>query len=223
MYCRHCNVKVDCTTDVCPLCGQPLEGTRLPGENPDLPSPIGHVKKRRLDIFSKVYIPLAAAIIIACVVANVLTNPAFMWSIIVMVSLTYVYYCVRFTFIAQGNFIVRVFGQTIALTIVFILMRLTVGGNHWVFITWLPIVYFLNEVMICVYLITTRKVSKSKLSSFFVFAILGVIPVCAAYILDLSVKWPSIAATAVSVVIMIILIITNHKQILSQIRRYFHI
>jgi len=215
-------VTVDCKTDVCPLCRGALENDgKTPKEN--LPSPKGSVKKQRLDIFSKIYIPIAATAAVACITGNVLTNPKFMWSVMVLVALVYFYYLVRFTFIAQGNFNARIFRQTIALTIVFIVVRLTVGGNHWVFITWLPIVYFLGEILIGAYCIMMRKTSRSRLASFFVLAFLGIIPICAAYILDLSVKWPSIAVSAFSVVVMTVLIITQHKQIFAQIKRYFHI
>lgn len=223
MYCRRCNVTVNCTTDVCPLCHQPVDKEKKKTEFSDLPSPKGSVKKQRLDIFSKIYIPVALLAIAICLAVNIATDPTFMWSIMAMVSLVYVYYCVRFTFIAQGNFIARIFRQTIILTIIFVIVRLTVGGNHWIFITWLPIVYFLGETMIGVYLLMNRKVSRSKLTSLFVLAIFGVIPICAAYVLDLSVKWPSMVATGVSVAIMTVLFVTCHRQILSQIRRYFHI
>lgn len=222
MYCRRCNVTVDCQTDVCPLCGQSLE-KRGETTKPNLPSPKGSVKRQRLDIFSKVYIPLALIVIISCVVANVLTNPDFMWSIMVIVGLVYVFFCVRFTFIAQGNFNARIFRQVVILTLIFVIVRVTVGGNHWVFITWLPIVYTLSDILLGVYFMFTKKTSRSRLASMFVLAFLGIIPVCAAYILNLEVKWPSIAASAFSALIMLVLIITEHKQILSQIKRFFHL
>lgn len=222
MYCRNCNVTVDCETEVCPLCHEKIERDgKTPKEN--LPSPKGSVKKQRLDIFSKIYIPTALLTVLACISVNVLTNPDFMWSVMVLAAVVYIYYLVRFTFIAQGNFPARIFGQVIALTIVFIAVRLIFGGNHWIFITWLPIVYFLSELMIGVYSIVKRKTACSHLSRFLLLTFLGIIPVCAAFILNLSVKWPSVAVSAFSFALMIVLAIIERKQIIAEIKHYFHI
>ncbi len=222
MYCRQCNVTVDCTADRCPLCGGTLEKSGKP-TSPDLPSPKGSVKKQRLDYFSKVYIPVAILVMAISLTVNLLVNPTFLWSVIVIVSLSYIYFLVRFTFIAQGNFNKRIFHQTIILTVIFFILRFTVGGNHWIFITWLPIVYFLSEFLMGIYFIVTYKASRSRIASLFLLGFLGAIPVCTAFLLDLSHKWPSIAASAFSVLLMIIIIIAERKQIATQLKRFLHV
>lgn len=220
MYCERCKVTVNCKADRCPLCHRELTGS---DENAEQIFPKGKIRKQRLDIFSKIYLSCALIAVIACIVVNVLNNSEFMWSMIVMVSLIYVYYCIRFTFIAQGNFNVRIFGQAIAQTVVFFAVRLTVGGNHFIFITWLPVVYFVSEVLLCAYIGINWKEARKKMMSLVVMGILGIIPVCAAYLMDLSVKWPSIAASAFSVAVILVTVIAGRKHIIGELKRYFHL
>lgn len=220
MYCEKCKVNIDCKADVCPLCHRPLTVgepvTELAYKN-------GKIRKQRLDIFSKIYLSCAFIATVVCIIVNVLNNYEYMWSMIVMVGLSYVYYCIRFTFLAQGNFNGRIFGQTIAQTLVFIAVRVTVGGNHFIFITWLPIVYFISELLLCVYIALNWREARKKMMSLVVLGILGIIPVCSAYIMDLSVKLPSIIASAFSVAVILVTLIAGRKHIIGELKRYFHL
>lgn len=220
MYCKECKVTVNCKTDVCPLCHGKLEG------NPEKETrafPKAKIRRFQPDWFGKIYFLIAAIITIVCLAVNLARNEKFLWSIIVLVSLVYGWYCIRFTIIAQGHFAARIFGQTIALTLLFIAVRLTVGGNHFIFITWLPVVYLCSEVLLFAYIAVNRRQARPIMMSIAVVAILGIIPVCAAFILDLSVKWPSIAVSAFSGAVFLTTLIIGRKHILGELKRYFHL
>lgn len=219
MYCKKCNVNVNCLTDHCPLCHEPIEADK----ELDRAFPIPKVDKRLHTKFSLIYTILASLVVIACIIANIFTNPEFMWSVMVLICLSYIYYLVRFTFISQGHFTARVFGQAVALTILLFSVRRIFGGNDWIFITWLPIVYFVSEVLLSIYMLINKKRARKYIISLLALSILGIIPVAVAYVLDVSVKWPSIAVTAVSVATIIVSLIMGRKIIVGELKRYFHL
>lgn len=219
MYCKRCKVSVNCLTDHCPLCHERIEISR----ESERAFPPPKVDKRLHTRFSFIYTVIAAVIVILCIIANIFTNPEFMWSVMVLVCLSYIYYLVRFTFISQGHFVARVFGQAVALTLLLFSVRWIFGGNQWIFITWLPIVYFVSEVLLSVYMLINKKRARKYIISLLTLSILGIIPVGVAYILDVAVKWPSITVTAVSVATITVSLIMGRKIIAGELKRYFHL
>lgn len=221
MYCEHCGVKIDCPAEKCPLCHKPLKSDEKTKKEAIFPK--AKIKRRRPDKFTVDFFLCVAVIIIVCIALNLVYTPEFLWSTIVLVCLVYVFYCVRFTFIAQKNFNAKIFGQAVSLTALFVAVRLIVGGNHFIFITWLPIVYLLSDVLLLAYIIINKREARKKIISIIEIGVLGVIPVSAAYIFDLSVKWPSIAVSALSIALVLGTLIFGRKHILGELKRFFHI
>ena len=84
-------------------------------------------------------------------------------------------------------------------------------------------VYLCSEVLLCAYIAINRRQARLVMMSLAVVAVLGIIPVCAAFILDLSVKWPSIAVSAFSGAVFLTTLIIGRKHILGELKRYFHL
>lgn len=219
MYCKHCKVKIGCKATKCPLCHEPIEVVEEKGQV--FPTP--KVNKRLHTKFSFIYFLASAFVSLICIVANILTNPYFMWSIMVTVCLIYVYYLVRFTIISQGHFTARVFGQAIVLTGLFFCVRIFIGGNDWIFITWLPIVYFVSELLLGAYMIMNKEIARKNIITLITLSIMGTIPTIVAYGLNIAVKWPSIVVTSFSLALIITSIIAGRKIILGELKRYFHL
>lgn len=223
MYCEHCKVNIECKADRCPLCGQQIVGDKESFLAPQQVFPTPKVSKRISTKFSLVYTIISVLATLICIIINFVTNPNFMWSIMVMVCLIYVYYLVRFTFISQGKFNARVLGQALMLTIVFFCVRWFVGGNHWIFITWLPLVYFVSEVLLGAYMIIYKQRARKNIITLITLSIMGVVPTIVAYALNLDVKWPSIAVTAFSLALIVVILILGRKLIIGELKRYFHL
>ena len=232
MYCSKCNVTIDCKASVCPLCHGELTVKSIIPEDitPDVknneqevPFPTGKITRFRTDRFTKIMFIVLVLSSLICEVINVVLDPEFMWSTIFIIVAWYLYYCVRFTFFAQGNFHIRIFGQVIVITIIVIASRLIFGGNEFLFSIWLPITYFVGELLIGVYALIYFKEAHKKMISILVLCILGWIPICAAYILDIGLKWPSIAATAFSALEIIVTMIIGRRHIIGELKRFFHI
>lgn len=231
MYCRACNVKIGCKAEHCPLCkGElsyvPLTDRYRPPAHPaeeETAFPKGEIKKRRSDVIAQAYFVFFVISTCMLILINIYTKPTQLWSMIYMVVAGYIYYCIRYTVIAQGNFHARIFGQAIANTIVIWLMRIFIGGNNWVLITWLPITYFLSEVMIGLFALINFKEARKKMVSLIILCLCGVIPVVSAYVADVSVKWPAIAVSAFSGVVILVTLIVGRNHFADEMKRFFHV
>lgn len=217
MYCEKCGVKIDCAAKKCPLCHSPIEQD----ESAVRAFPEAKIKRIRFDKFSLFYWITAGIIAAVLIAVNLVTNKEFLWSAVVLACLVYLYYSLRFSAIAQKKFNGIVFGQTLALSALFIVIVI-IGGSEYNLIAGLPLVYFLSEILLCVYIFKNKKEARKRFMSLAVMGILGAIPVCAAYIFDISVKWPSIAASALSGGVAIITLVAARKYIAGELKRYFH-
>lgn len=234
MYCRACNVKIGCQADRCPLCKGDLSFTPVPTDKyspsaqptEEVAFPHPTIRKKKGDIISRAYFVFFVVSTCVLILVNIYTKPTQLWSMIYMVVAGYIYYCIRYTVIAQGNFHARVFGQAIANTVVIWLLWYFYRGpgqNNWILITWLPITYFLSELMIGIYALVNFKEARKKMVSLLILCIFGVIPVVSAYVADVSVKWPAIAASAFSGVVIILTLIIGRHHIVDEMKRFFHV
>ena len=234
MYCRSCHIKVGCKSDRCPLCKGDLSYTPVPTEKYRRPTeevqevafPKGEIKRRRPDIIAEAYFVFFVISTCTLILINIYTKPQQLWSMIYMVVAGYIYYCIRYTVIAQGNFHARIFGQAIANTVVILLLWNLYRGpsqNNWILITWLPITYFLSELLIGIYALINFKEARKKMVSLLILCLCGIIPTVTVYLADVSVKWPAIAVSAFSGVVIIATLIIGRNHFVDEFKRFFHV
>lgn len=221
MYCKKCNVNIPCKTEVCPLCHSSLVDITPSDEEFAFPAP--NVKKLRLPLFKKIYLALTALICVLSLSLNLALNPTFMWSVIIIVVLTYVYYFVSVTVFSRRGFHKRILGQTLILSLMFIILKLVVGGNHWIFIAWLPAVFTSAEIILCAFIIRNRTESPKYIMTLILLCVFGFLPIICAYVFDLSVKLPSVISSALSGLIIVLSCVAQRKTLLSEIKKVFHI
>jgi hypothetical protein len=217
MRCENCGADIKCKAAKCPLCHAPMN---CDGETP-FPAP-----KIKVYVHAKLslyYLVFAAAVNAFCFVVNFLTDTSFLWCVMVLVCFVYLYYFVRVTVMTQRGFHKRIIGQTLILTAIFAIIRLTVRGNYWIYITWLPIVYFVSDVLMFVFVVLKGNEAPKYIATMMLLCILGCIPTISAYVFDLSVKWPSVAATSVSGLMLIATLIVYRKNILGELKKVFHL
>lgn len=232
MYCKKCNVTIDCRADKCPLCHGEIIESLIPSdiapdevkkEDKEVPFPQGKITRFRTDRFTKIWFIVLVLSSLVCEAVNIILDPDFMWSLIYVIVAWYLYYCVRFTFFAQGNFHIRIFGQVAVITVISIAVRLIFGGNDFLFSVWLPITYFVGELLIGVYALLNFKEARKKMISILVLCVLGWIPIAAAYLMDVDPKWPSIVTTVFSVTEIVVTMIIGRKHFMGELKRFFHI
>lgn len=217
MRCKNCNVEVACKSTVCPLCHAPLvsEG--------EVPFPTPAVKRIILGKFSLAYIVLAVIVNVICITLNFIFTPTKLWFVAVLVSFIYVYYFINVTVAAKRGFHKRILGQALVLTAIFAVIKLAVGGNHWIFISWLPAIYLASDALMLIFIFKKRNEASKYIATLLLLCVFGVIPCVSAYVFDLSVKLPSIIATCVSAAIFLITVIVCRKTVADELKKVFHL
>ena len=217
MRCNNCNVEITCQADVCPLCHSKLNSS---GETP---FPKANPKKLRISLYKKIYIIIGFLITVTCVSVNLTLSPSFLWSLTVPIGFIYFYYLVSVTILTQHGFHKRILGQAVILSVVFIIIRLIVGGNHWMFIVWLPAVYVVSDILMCIFIAKKGKESPKYIMTLLLLCIFGIMPVVCAYIFDLSIKIVAIASTSFSIFIFILTCIIWRRTLIHELKKVFHI
>ncbi len=217
MRCKNCNVEIACKSTVCPLCHAPLVS------DGEVPFPTPAVKRILLGKFSVAFIALGVIVNIICIALNFIFTPKVLWFVPVFVSFIYVYYFVNVTVAAKRGFHKRILGQVLILTVMFAVIKLAVGGNHWIFITWLPAIYLASDILMLIFIFKKHNESSKYIATLLLLCIFGVIPCISAYVFDLSVKLPSIIATSVSLLILVVALIVCRKTIADELKKVFHL
>ena len=219
MRCNNCNVEIACKTNICPLCHKKLSSNT----NEEIPFPKANVKKLRLPLYKKIYIIIALIATIACAIVNSVFNPKFLWSLTVPIGFIYLYYLISVTILTQHGFHKRILGQAVMLSVIFILIRLIVGGNHWMFIVWLPAVYVVSDILMCIFIAKKGKESPKYIMTLLLLCIFGILPIVCAFIFNLKVKAVAIAVSSFNVLLFILTCIIWHKTLLHEMKKVFHI
>lgn len=217
MRCKNCNVEIACKSSVCPLCHKPLVS------DGEVPFPTPATKKILMGKFSLAYLVIAVIANIVCITLNFVLTPKVLWCVPVLVSFIYVFYFVSVTVLAKRGFHKRILGQALILTAVFAAIKLAIGGNHWIFISWLPAVYLVSDLLMLIFIFKKKNEASKYIATLLLLCIFGAIPCISAYVFDLSVKLPSIIATSVSAAIFIICLIVCRKTIIHELKKVFNL
>lgn len=216
MRCEKCNVEITCKANHCPLCHTPLRST---GE---VAFPVSKPKRPLPTKFTLVYVIVAAIVNAVCITLNLMMGTKFLWCVMVLIVSVYVLHFINLVLISRPRWHRSVLGQILILTIIFIIIRLTVGGNHWIFIAWLPALYMASDILMVIFMIRQGLEAPKYLAVFLFICLLGIVPTICAYAFDLSVKIPSIVATCVGGALFIAAGIYWRKTILYELSKAFH-
>ncbi len=217
MRCEKCNVEIGCKADVCPLCHTPLKS------DGEVAFPTPATKRIIIGKFKLAYLIFAVIVNVITITLNFVLDPRRLWCFPVLISFIYVYFFISVTFVAKRGLHKQILGQTLMLTVVFAVIKLAVGGNHWIFISWLPAVYIVSDVLMLIFVFKKKQESSKYIATLLLLCLLGGIPCACAYVFDLSVKIPCIVATAFSGLIFIATICTHFTMIKQELKKVFHL
>ena len=165
MRCKNCNVEIACKSSVCPLCHKPL------ASDGEVPFPTPATKKILMGKFSLAYLVIAVIANIVCITLNFVLTPKVLWCVPVLVSFIYVYYFVSVTVLAKRGFHKRILGQALILTAIFAAIKLAIGGNHWIFISWLPAVYLVSDLLMLIFIFKKKNEASKYIATLLLLCI----------------------------------------------------
>ncbi|MEG2457245.1 MAG: DUF6320 domain-containing protein, partial [Clostridia bacterium] len=135
MYCKYCNINVETSYPICPICKNKLEGTPLdvsvfPERKP---------RKLRAPVtFTGIYFFVAVAIIAICVSINIYRPARYIWSLMVAVLLLYIFLLIKHSIMYKGTGGSKIFVQTLTLSGLVIVIQYLFHMKEWAFSYGLP-------------------------------------------------------------------------------------
>lgn len=227
MYCDNCKVEVVCKTNQCPLCHKKLDTTKEADQQ--IKTMERAFPKRPLNRplattpFNKIYLILSLNIGLISIISNAILTPKFYWSLLVIGALFYVYFFIRYTVLSYGHLHRKIFGQTIALIAIGVLIQQVFKSYLWIYEYVLPAIVFISITIIGIYITINIETARKYIFSMFLLAIIGLVPLFIVLFLGDYILWPSIIVALTCGSIILTIIIQARKLLWAEIKRIFHI
>ena len=219
MYCKNCDVEIEGSCRVCPLCHRPLDGD-------DLVFPIIKKTKRKNNVtFGLIYIIIALAASVTCLTINLVLPHRLLWSLSVIALLAY-FFVVFETVFSKRNAAVKIFFQILFLVIVAHGLEELSPNVKWAANYAVPIIILLGGVLLMILSLAVKSAGPFILNLLGV-AFLGLVPVVYNLIVKTHVWVPTIVCASGSGALLIFAVlygIFSGKGVLKEeIKRKFHL
>lgn len=219
MYCKNCNVEIEGTSRVCPLCHQCLDGD-------DQTFPIvKRTKKRQVVTYTQIYLILFTLISIPCLVVNLVLDSNLLWSLAVIGSLMYLYLFIGTIFFTKSHIASKIFVLIASLALFAGLLQNLTPTVNWATIYVVPFIIIVGVITQGIFALVSKKPGTFLFSLIF-SAIAGVIPIAYTLPLNEKILWPSISCASICGFVLILLLMWSCAYgkgiIWSEIKRKFH-
>lgn len=221
--CEKCNVSVDTSLDFCPLCHSHLT-EKSQKETPEFFE--NEVKNKtastKKSIIAKIFLIISLIVVAVCVFVNITTH-TIPWSVIVVLSVVYLWVMIAHTIISRDTPFKKVLYHLLALIALLVSTYVIFGENDWLTHFVYPGLSMLVSVVLTFILFCSKK-RKNMLFSFFSIIILMMVVSAVFLIFKIdSFRLLNEINLLVSSIFVVSYLVFGYKIILSEASRKFHI
>lgn len=227
MKCPHCKVEIACRATVCPLCHVPFHNSegaldaaqKLPRAFP----PKGKAPFLATSRFDKIYLAVSANLAALAFLLEYLIADSVKASMLFSAVLFYIYFSIRFTIQHTGYFSQKVTAQTLALTLIILLVRNLLPRPVFVFEYILPSLYILAMLVISVFILIKYKYPQRYLLDLLSIAVLGLTPMIILVVTKNTYYKLSVYTAVSAGVVIFALLVFARRKIKREFVRLFHL
>ncbi|MEG2087760.1 MAG: DUF6320 domain-containing protein [Angelakisella sp.] len=220
LRCEKCNITVEGSHLLCPLCQAELSGQPQP-ENDRFPLLAtvmqGHSTLIRILFF------LSAVLVVLCFAANYLFYEQGFWSLLVAIGVVCMWGSMAIVLRKRHNIPKTILWQTIFYSVVALLLDLLTGWHRWS-IDYAAPCFFIVAVLA---MWAVAGILRLKLEDFLIYlmidALIGVIPVVFILFNRVNVVKPTVHSVLASAISFIALVTFRDKALRSEFTRRLHI
>lgn len=130
-YCNLCKVDIDTNHEFCPLCYNHLTEVN-PKQTPEALKSTSDLPpyKKKMNMTAKVFLMLSIIVICVSVFVNFITRTC-PWSVVVALSVIYLWVLVRHTIISHDTLFKKILLELVSLIALLVSTNLIFGGNDW--------------------------------------------------------------------------------------------
>jgi hypothetical protein len=216
--CNQCGVSINSEETSCPLCGQDTSAidTKAIKAYPEVSYKI--IK----DFLYRLFAFLSIAIGGISVFLNLYTSPKTPWSLIVIVSLLYLWGIYFYNIKRYKNRGQSLLMQTIGICMMVFTIDLSTGFSKWSTSFVLPFVILSASIMGSILVLTKPFKIYEYLVYEVALIILGVIPFILFLFELTTVSWPSIACLIGSILVLLSIFLFSDRDAIQEVKRRLH-
>lgn len=223
-YCDKCHVEVKTNMQYCPLCHQVLKGDGDPSRMETYPDFVP-LRREVLPLTKKIVLFVTVIAIISLLVINIAGWQGKLWSLIPIGAIFYFFTVVRIGLLSRQNI---AFKLAILTTLLIIILNL-IDQNYtepdykgWALDFVFPLALLSCNVAISVIIWIKRINFRDYIFYLLTILVFSLVPLILVFFNLIHRSWPSIAAFAMAVLILLIIIFFFPKSIRDEIKKRFH-
>lgn len=217
--CYKCNVSVNSSKPICPLCGGHIEGDSM-NESvfPIIPNMyIKHKLIVRLLLFLSVFG------CILCTIINYFISKKIGWSLFVIAGIISFWITFIIGIKRNNNFMKLLFAEVMLVLIASIVWDYFTGWHFWSVTYVLPFLCMAYIATLFILRLFLKNIFKDYIIYIYINSLIGLVPLYFVLRDKLTVEWPSILCIVFSIVTILALAIFNHRQMKNELERRLHI
>lgn len=178
-YCEKCKITTNTTKKQCPLCYSELDGENDPSIPPIYSySHHGDNSSRRNYFLIRLFLFLTFSALGICLFINFFSTPTVWWSLIVAVSLVYIWILVAHTIISRRNILEKALFQFVGALGIVLATNYVSGGGDWFWPYVVPSAALATTTVLVIFSISNKKRNDSILSIFVMSLLLLILSSC---------------------------------------------
>ena len=199
--CDQCGFHVDNPLEHCPLCYATL--LRVDGQLEVLSYPDLSKKVVRYNIIWRALLVLSIMAGSICLTINWLTNRDFWWSLLVIVSILYIWITVGTAIRRRTKIGFNILVQVINLLFLVIFIDIFAGNKGWALNYVVPLLFVTAMVCDSVIVVIRRAYVGVSILGFLLVALLGFLPIFLNVMKLTTILWPALASALCSAISLI--------------------
>lgn len=219
--CKRCNVKINETIQICPLCRTVL--TDIGGETAEHAFPIIKSDPHKYNIVKRIIIFLSVLVGVITAVTNYITYNGVVWSAISIGVIIYFWIIIPYYIKRNINLASKTLAQVMCLSALTVIMDYSIGYSGWSVNHVIPEIIILANISVLILVIINRMYWQTYVLNQIIIAFIGLIPGVLYLCGLIEIPLPTIFATGTSFTVLLGTIIFGDKSIKSELIRRFHI
>lgn len=239
MRCKYCNIEIACKSKICPLCHEKIhlnENVDLPVEETQELKNVYPPKKRekvpvkkRLLSPTSIYLSVALAIFVICLVINLRITPTIYWFACVGAVLVYGLILTKHTILSNNSIGIKIFWQAMAVFAILLALNYIIKDQisdyvpHWIWDFGLPIILTVSTTVAGIYTSIAFHKWHSVILDALAVSSLGFIPIILYGCGVVHNPITSIICACLSSVAIILCSILGRRTLISEFKKKFHV
>lgn len=216
--CLKCNVNIASSTNICPLCNNPIKV-----ENVNDVFPIIEYNYKNHKFLYNLLKFLSIVAIFVCIFSNFIVSRTLSWSLFVVAGIISFWLTLITAIKGRKHFIRMLFAEMILIILISFMWDYFTGFNKWSINYCLPFICSIYTIAILIMRLFRKRLAKEFIFYATINSLIGLVPGILIIFNKVDFLWPSFISVIISLVILAFLLVFNKKQMKNELERRFHI